>query len=80
MPEPSLIPILNAVGLSLAIVGITLSMSSPRSGASSSSSRSSAGSATPGTRSPSSRRSTAPRTDAPAAPTHRFFALAPRPE
>ena len=26
MPEPSLIPILNAVGLSLAIVGITLSM------------------------------------------------------
>ncbi len=25
MPEPSLIPILNAVGLSLAIVGITLS-------------------------------------------------------
>ena len=26
MPEPSLIPILNAVGLTLAIVGITLSM------------------------------------------------------
>jgi hypothetical protein len=26
MPEPSLIPILNAVGLSLAIVGITLSI------------------------------------------------------
>jgi hypothetical protein len=26
MPEPSLIPILNAVGLSLAIVGVTLSM------------------------------------------------------
>ena len=25
MPEPSLLPILNAVGLSLAIVGITLS-------------------------------------------------------
>ena len=25
MPEPSLIPILNAIGLSLAIVGITLS-------------------------------------------------------
>ncbi len=26
MPEPSLLPILNAAGLSLAIVGITLSM------------------------------------------------------
>ena len=25
MPEPSLIPVLNAIGLSLAIVGITLS-------------------------------------------------------
>ena len=26
MPEPSLIPVLNAIGLSLAIVGITLSI------------------------------------------------------
>ena len=26
MPEPSLVPIVNAVGLSLAIVGITLSL------------------------------------------------------
>ncbi len=26
MPEPSLIPILNAIGLTLAIVGVTLSM------------------------------------------------------
>ncbi len=26
MPEPSLVPIINAVGLTLAIVGITLSM------------------------------------------------------
>ena len=80
MPEPSLLPILNAAGLSLAIVGITISLVMTRWAASSSSSRWSVDPRRARTRSPSSPRSIAPRTDAPAAPIHRHLAVTPRPE